>query len=155
VALFLSTFMNKVDRKGRVSVPASFRSALAGQSFNGVVAFRSFKTTALECSGMDRMEDIARRLGALEEFSDEHDTLSTLFSDAQQMPFDTEGRIILPEAMIEFAGIKEIAAFVGVGPSFQIWEPQAHAAVRDAARQRARDKGLTMPRQFTPPGSPS
>ena len=58
VALFLSTFVNKIDRKGRVSVPAPFRAALAGQSFHGLVAFRSYKLPAVEAFGFDRMEQI-------------------------------------------------------------------------------------------------
>ena len=38
MALFLDTFVNKIDRKGRVSVPATFRAALDGQAFHGIVA---------------------------------------------------------------------------------------------------------------------
>jgi len=57
VGLFLSTFVNKVDRKGRVSVPASFRAALAGQSFAGIVVYRSFKNSAIEGSGYKRLEE--------------------------------------------------------------------------------------------------
>src|ERR1700688_80633 len=65
VALFLSTYVNKVDRKGRVSVPASFRAAVTGQSFAGIVTFRSFKTAAIEGSGIDRIEEMSARLDAL------------------------------------------------------------------------------------------
>src|SRR5476651_1478796 len=65
VALFLSTFVNKVDRKGRVSVPASFRAALADQSFNGIIAFRSFKSSAIEGSGIDRLGEMSARLDEL------------------------------------------------------------------------------------------
>ena len=43
VELFFSTFVNKVDRKGRVSVPATFRAAVADQSFPGIIVFPSFK----------------------------------------------------------------------------------------------------------------
>ena len=48
MALFLSTFVNKIDRKGRISVPASFRVAVAGQSFHGVILYRSHKHPAIE-----------------------------------------------------------------------------------------------------------
>src|SRR5581483_12278244 len=71
VALFLSTFVNKVDRKGRVSVPATFREALAGQAFNGIVAYRSFKLPSVEASGIDRMEEMSARIAALDEFSED------------------------------------------------------------------------------------
>lgn len=143
--LFLSTYVNKVDRKGRVSVPAPFRSVLAGQSFNGIVAFRSFKISALEASGIDRMEEMSARLDTLEQFSEEYDSLATIFADTQQMAFDSEGRIMLSDEMMAFAGITEQAAFVGLGKTFQIWEPAAFEAHKTEMRAKAKQNGLTLP----------
>src|SRR5207244_4658400 len=81
VELFLSTYVNKVDRKGRVSVPATFRSTLATHHQpNLVIAFPSFRLPALECTGSDRMEEMQERLESLEEFSEEHENLSQLFA---------------------------------------------------------------------------
>jgi MraZ protein len=145
VALFLSTFVNKVDRKGRVSVPATFRAALAGQNFNGIVAFRSFKLPALEASGIDRMEEMSARIDALDEFSEDRDALSSIFADAQQLAFDGEGRIVLPEILCQHAGITENAAFVGLGRTFQIWEPQQFERHQQELRERARRQGTVLP----------
>jgi MraZ protein len=145
LALFLSTFVNKVDRKGRVSVPATFRAALSGQSFSGIVAFRSFKTSAVDCSGIDRMEEMSARLESLEQFSEDYDNLALLFADAQQLPFDGEGRIVLPEALAEHAGITDSAAFVGLGRTFQIWEPESYKRYPAEARERAKRQGVTLP----------
>lgn len=145
VALFLSTFVNKVDRKGRVSVPASFRAALAGQSFAGIVAFRSFRTAAIEGSGIDRIEEMSARLDALDQFSEDYESLASIFADAQQMPFDGEGRIVLPEALAAHAGITDSAAFVGLGRTFQIWEPAAHERHQAEMRERAKRLGTTLP----------
>jgi MraZ protein len=145
LALFLSTFINKVDRKGRVSVPHTFRSALVGQNFNGIIAYRSFKLTAIEASGVDRMEEMSARLDALPEFSEDRDALSSIFADAQQLAFDGEGRIVLPEALVQHAGIGESAAFIGLGPTFQIWEPDRFAQHQQERRERARRQGTTLP----------
>jgi MraZ protein len=145
VALFLSTFVNKVDRKGRVSVPATFRTALAGQAFNGIVAYRSFRLPTVEASGIDRMEEMSARLDSLEQFSEEHENLSIIFADSQQLPFDGEGRIVLPESLCAHAGITESAAFVGLGRTFQIWEPEALKRHQEELRGRARSRGATMP----------
>jgi MraZ protein len=145
VALFLSTFVNKVDRKGRVSVPASFRAALTGQSFAGIVAFRSFKTAAIEASGIDRIEEMSARLDALDQFSEDNESLASIFADAQQLAFDSEGRILLPQPLAEHAGIVESAAFVGLGRTFQIWEPEAHKAHQAELRERAKRQGTTLP----------
>lgn len=145
MALFLSTFVNKVDRKGRVSVPASFRLALAGQNFNGIIAFPSFKLPALEASGIDRMEEVSDRIDQLAEFSEDRDALSSILADAEQLAFDSEGRIVLPETLCTHAGISETAAFVGRGRTFQIWEPQRFQTHQQEMRDRARRQGTTLP----------
>ena len=89
MALFLSTFVNKVDRKGRVSVPATFRTVLSQQSFSGVVAFPSLVYAAIEGSGIDRFERLAEGIDDLNPFSDEHDDFSkAIFGKAHQLPFD-------------------------------------------------------------------
>ncbi len=107
-----------------MSVPASFRAALAGQSFLGIVAYRSFKLPCVEGSGIDRMEEMSSRIDQVGQFSEPHEDLSVVFSDAQQLPFDGEGRIMLPQMLAEHAGITDHAAFVGQGRTFQIWEPE-------------------------------
>ncbi len=145
MTLFISTFVNKVDRKGRVSVPATFRAALKGQAFNGIVAFRSFRQAAVEACAMDRMEDLSQGVDALDQFSQEQDDLaSTIFADAHQLPIDGDGRIVLPPLLAEHAGIAEAAAFVGRGRTFQIWNPDTFARHQDEARRRAAANGAVL-----------
>ena len=153
VRLFLSTYVNKVDRKGRVSVPAPFRTVLSGQNSAGILAFRSFKHNALDCSGLARVEEMAAQMETLAEFSEEYENLAALFADMKQLPFDSEGRIILPEDLLQFVGITESVAFVGQGKNFQVWEPAAHEAHQEARRQSARESKFTMPtsRPAAPP----
>ena len=145
VALFLSTFVNKVDRKGRISVPAPFRAALAGQVFNGIVAFRSYKQRTIEACGVDRMASLSESLDDMELFSEAQDDLaSTIFADAHQLPFDGEGRIVLTPVLAEHADIADMAAFVGRGATFQIWKPEAFRAHQEQARARASSQGATL-----------
>jgi len=152
MALFLSTTINKVDRKGRVSVPAGFRAVLAEQSFHGIVAFPSFKHPAIQCGGMEWMEKLGAGVDAYDMFSDEHDTLTAaLFANAQQLAFDGEGRILLPEGLIEHASLSEQAAFVGRGPLFEVWNPETFRSYQAEAVRNAAEKGLTL-RPGTPPG---
>jgi MraZ protein len=145
VALFLSTYVNKVDRKGRVSVPATFRAILAEQRSPTVFVFPSFRLNALEAGGLDRMEELVQRINALDEFSDEHENLTSLFADAQSLPLDPEGRIVLTERLSEYASITESAAFVGQGDSFQIWEPGRYEEHRTTVRERARQQQTRLP----------
>lgn len=145
MALFIDTYMNKVDRKGRVSVPAAYRAVLGSQAYQGIVAFPSFKHPAIQCAGMDWMETLGRQVETVDLFSDAHDDLTaTLFADAKQLPFDGEGRITLPPGLAAHAGITETAAFVGRGPSFEIWEPTALERYKAEARRRALEAGRTL-----------
>jgi MraZ protein len=139
VALFLSTFVNKVDKKGRVSVPAPFRTALIGQSFAGVIAWPSLVAAALEGSGIDRFEQLADGTDDVNPFSEEHaDFAKAVFGRSHQLAFDGDGRIVLPEVLIAHANLSEQAAFVGQGKVFQIWEPQAYRDHERQAIERAR-----------------
>src|SRR6266851_1230298 len=100
---------------------------------------------ALDASGIKRMEEMSARQNTIDEFSDEHENLGMLFADSQALPFDTEGRIILPENLAEYAHITESAAFVGLGKSFQIWEPTRFADHQAMLRERARRQGTRLP----------
>lgn len=148
VALFMSAFTNKVDRKGRVSVPAPFRTSLCGPGAppNGLlVLFRSFHFPALEGCDVDRMKEMSDRLDTLQQFSDEHDELTTMFSGSHALTLDAEGRIGLPEDLIAFAELGESARFVGLGKTFQVWAPAAHDAHEAVLRARVREKKGAAP----------
>jgi MraZ protein len=143
--MFLSTYVNKVDRKGRVSVPATFRTSLAAQRFPGIIVFPSYKYPALEANGIEWMEELANRLDTLDKFSDEHENLEMLFAVSRELPFDSEGRIMLPPDLAEHAAITDSVAFVGVGRNFQLWEPARFAEHAMNLRERARQQGTRIP----------
>lgn len=146
MGLFLSTFVNKVDKKGRVSVPATFRTTLAQQTFQGIVAYRSFTAACVEGCGMDFMERLSDSAQDFDAFSAEQEDLSALiFADARQLAWDPEGRIVLPEDVMEHAGITDQCAFVGKGQTFQIWEPAAYKAAEAEIRARALKNRPTLP----------
>jgi MraZ protein len=123
MALFLSTHVNKVDKKGRVSVPAQFRTAVLGQSFPGIVAFRSFSLAAIDASGIERMEKYSDEIDRLDEGSQRFQEVAAMLADARQLAFDGEGRIVLPSDLASFANITDEAAFVGQGKHFYMCEP--------------------------------
>jgi MraZ protein len=145
MAVFLSTYVNKVDKKGRVSVPAEFRKVLAGQGFQGLVVFRSLQHPALEACSTEHLEQLSESLEKLDLPPEEFEVIeATIFGGSVQLPFDGEGRIILPGHMAEFAGIGEEAAFVGRRKTFQIWEPKRLAEYEEAAREKARSKDISL-----------
>lgn len=143
--MFVGTHENKVDQKGRVSVPAVFRTVLAGQAFPGVFVFPSHRAEAIEGCGMEFLEQLNAGVEKFSLFSESQDDLATIiFAQSLQLPFDSTGRIQLPESIRAHAGITDKAAFVGKGKLFQIWEPGRLAAQTAAAYQRAREKELTI-----------
>jgi MraZ protein len=146
MALFLSTFENKVDKKGRVSVPAPFRAAISNQSFQGIIVFRSSQYDCLEGFSMAQMQELSERLDQFDMFSAEQDDLATaIFAESTALNFDSTGRVVLPDELKEYANIDDRAAFVGMGPKFQIWEPDALQRRRQEARKSVKDEGLTIP----------
>lgn len=146
MALFLSTHTNKVDAKGRVSVPAGFRATLSDQSFQGVVLIPSNKFAALEGFGMNMMQEISSRLDRFDLFSDTQDDLAAaIFASATPLSFDDTGRIGVPKELLAHAGITDNAVFVGLGNKFQIWEPTAFAKRREHAMKQVQTNGLTIP----------
>jgi MraZ protein len=146
MALLVGRHVNRIDKKGRVSVPKAFREAYAGQGFAGVYAYPLFKYPAIEACG----EAFMRRLGesmdeGMDMFSDEQDDLAAIvMNNAEALPFDPEGRVVLPKPFLDHAGLTTEAVFVGRGQRFQIWEPAAFAAQNRKAFERARARGATL-----------
>ncbi|HEY5300470.1 MAG TPA: division/cell wall cluster transcriptional repressor MraZ [Acetobacteraceae bacterium] len=149
MTLFLGTHQNRLDAKGRVSVPAAFRAALrdgADSASGGIVLRPSFKHPCVEAWPANEFQALAAPLHRLDLFSEEHDDLaSTLYAEAFPADIDKEGRIVLPDALIAHAALHETVVFMGLGRIFQIWEPQAAEGRRAEARERARARGLTLP----------
>jgi MraZ protein len=147
---FLSTYTNRVDAKGRISVPAKFRAVLADQEFQGVVCFPSFTGRCIEGVTMKRMEELSAMIdNDFAPFDETFDAFATsVLADSYELPFDKEGRVLLPDDLLDFAEIGAEATFVGLGKRFQIWQPEAYAAHRAAARERAREsRGLLGPQK--------
>ena len=152
VALFLSTFEKQIDKKGRVSVPAPFRAALGGQNFNGIIAYASFVNGCIEACGMDRLEQLYAQIDALDPFSEERAAFETaIMGGSVQLGFDGEGRVVLPQNLIEGAAIDGKCIFVGKGKTFEIWQPEAFASYQDGARKLAMEKRTSL-RAETPKG---
>ncbi|MCB2081255.1 MAG: division/cell wall cluster transcriptional repressor MraZ [Rickettsiales bacterium] len=145
MALFLSTFTNKVDKKGRVSVPASFRAVLSGQHFPGIVAFGSFVHPCVEACSMERLERLSESIDHLDPYSEARDAFATtILGEAMQLAFDKEGRVLLPTELLEKAGITDQAVFVGKGQTFEIWNPGRFAEYSARAREVAKNERANL-----------
>ena len=136
--MFLSTYENKIDKKGRVSVPASFRSYLSNLGYNGVVCYPSFNNQSIEAWSQDRIEKISNTIDSLSPFEEKRDFFATsILSESISLQFDSEGRILLTSKLLKHAKIKNNVLFVGQGKAFQIWEPTAFEKFKVAAIKKA------------------
>lgn len=140
VMIFLSTFINKIDAKGRVSVPSSFRSVLEESGFNGMICYPSPVLNSVEGCGFNRIKKLSDTIDALGPFSTERSAFSTsLLADSHQLSFDTEGRVILPNKLVEFASIKERVSFVGMGETFQMWDPDKYSEFQNKTFKQSQE----------------
>ncbi|MFA6020364.1 MAG: division/cell wall cluster transcriptional repressor MraZ [Rhodospirillales bacterium] len=145
MALFIGSFLNRLDKKGRISVPAPFRAALANSTFVGIVAFPSFSKPAVEAGDIERMARLSEGTDELPAFSTEQDDLAALiFASAHQLAFDGDGRVVLPEELILHAGISDQVQVVGLGKTFELWQPDSFKTFRAEALKRAQDKRPTL-----------
>ena len=136
--MFLSTYENKLDKKGRVSVPASFRSYLSNLGYNGVVCYPSFNNESIEAWPQDRIEKISNSIDTLNPFEEKRDFFATsILSESTNLQFDGEGRISLSPKLLKHAKIKNSILFVGQGKTFQIWEPSIFEKFKVTARKKA------------------
>jgi MraZ protein len=146
---FLGSHKAKLDTKGRTSVPAQFRAALRKESDSATAALilrASHKHKCVEGWPADIFASFAKSLEKVDLFDDDGDDLTTaLYADAWPVEADKEGRIILPDSLVQYAGLSDSVVFMGLGRQFQIWEPDAAARRTAEARERARSRSLTLP----------
>ena len=136
--MFLSSYENKIDKKGRVSVPATFRSHLNSMGYDGFISYPSFNHSALEACSQDRIEKLSNTIDSLNPFEEKRDFFATsILSESENLQFDTEGRVSLSDKLLNHAKIKNNVLFVGLGKTFQIWEPKNFETFKIVARKKA------------------
>ena len=136
--MFLSSYENKLDKKGRVSVPASFRSYLSSLGYNGVICYPSFNNQSIEACSQDRIEKLSNTIDSLNPFEEKRDYFATsILSESISLQFDSEGTISLPTKLLKHAKIKNNMLFVGQGKTFQIWEPSIFEKFKAQAKKKS------------------
>lgn len=141
---FISTVLGSLDSKGRVCIPATYRHILAAQSTAGVYVCPSFIDPALDAFGQTLLDSVHARLSAQDPFfsASFDDQATALIARTQLLVADDQGRVRLPDAMIEHAGLKDRVVFVGKAQKFQIWNAEAYAPIEAEAVARLKDKML-------------
>ncbi|WP_136441155.1 division/cell wall cluster transcriptional repressor MraZ [Pacificoceanicola onchidii] len=131
---FRGEFTNKVDTKGRVSIPAPFRRVLQagdpdwteGLNPNFVIVYGDPKKPYLECFTVEEMEAVEDRIAAMPRGSKKRKLLEYIYStQSVTTSVDETGRIVLSAALRKKAGISGEAYFASNLDTFQIWQPAA------------------------------
>ena len=143
--LFLSQFVNKIDKKGRVSLPSQYRNILSKKSNNEIILFKSLKFKSIEGCSSERIDKIEDKIEELDIFSDDQDDFATsIFSEIIPTKLDKEGRFLIPENLKIYSNISDEVTFIGQGHYFQIWEPQAATERQRKSRERLVRKKRTL-----------
>ncbi len=121
---FVSNHTLRLDAKGRVSIPAPFRSVLARDGFDGLYCYPTLDRLALDAGGHALLAEIEALIARFPPYSDERERFATaLYGTSEILKMDAEGRVVLTEPLKNHAGISDAVAFVGLGNKFQLWEP--------------------------------
>src|SRR5438477_2575411 len=126
---FVSHYTLRLDSKGRVSIPAPFRSVLARDGFEGLYCYPTLDRPALDAGGNALLADIEALIARYSPYSEEREQFSAaLYGTSEILKVDGEGRVILSEPLKHHAGIADTISFVGLGHKFQVWEPDRFRA---------------------------
>lgn len=121
---FVSNTTLRLDSKGRVSIPATFRSVLRRDGFDGLYCYPALDRSAIDAGGNALMAEIETLIARYAPFSDEREQFAlALYGTSETLKIDGEGRVQLSDSLKRHAGITDTVAFVGLGYKFQIWEP--------------------------------
>jgi MraZ protein len=136
---FVGNVTLRLDSKGRVSIPASFRSVLGRDGFDGLYCYPALDGSAIDAGGNALMTEIEALIARYAPFSNEREQFAlALYGTSETLKVDGEGRVVLSERLKRHAGITDAVAFVGLGHKFQIWEPSRFQAELAEATQKVR-----------------
>jgi MraZ protein len=134
---FLSTSTNRIDAKGRVSVPAGFRSVLSRRGYSELYCLKALRVPALEVGGLDLLDRYEARIAQEDPFLQSADDMSFfVHGDSAFLKLDQDGRITVTDFVREHTGIASEVTFVGRGQTFQMWEPSRLDRYRAEVRAR-------------------
>lgn len=144
---YLSSHTNGIDAKGRVSIPAQFRSILAAEGAAGRLwCTFSLDSEAVDAGGPTLRKIVTERISQIDPLSEDYDLYTVVLADSVELNIDKEGRVMLPDSVRNFTGITDRVTFVGRGFKFQLWNPDVYDRVRLEMREklRARRRSVTQ-----------
>ncbi|MBV9261734.1 MAG: division/cell wall cluster transcriptional repressor MraZ [Pseudolabrys sp.] len=151
---FVANYTLRLDSKGRVSIPAPYRSILGRDGFDGLYCYPALDRPAIDAGGNALMAEIEALIARYAPFSEAREQFAiALYGTSETLKTDGEGRMILSDTLKAHAGITDAVAFVGLGHKFQIWEPKRFASQLAEATDQVRELRKQLGSQSTAPGA--
>jgi MraZ protein len=135
-----------LDAKGRLAIPGKHRAALAGSadSPERTLIVTADPSRCLLVYPRATWEPIQARLMALSSFNEQIRGLQRLLvGHADEVDMDGTGRILVPPALRQYAGLDHRAVLVGQGNKFELWD--------EAKWQQETARAITFPAGDLPP----
>ena len=122
---FSGTFEHATDDKNRVAIPAKYRDALAGldQQRLVVTRFREGDRRCLDVYPLSAWEELEAKILAKPRFDRAVQRFKHAYvSMAHEVVLDAQGRILVPQHLRDYAGIKRDVVFTGSIDMFKMWD---------------------------------
>jgi MraZ protein len=135
---FHGTFEQRIDEKGRVSIPVKFRELLRAENDRlFVTRYKVRDIRCLDACTPSQWESLGARLHAREDLSQEELFFLHQYyvAGAHECQLDRQGRLLVPPGLREHAGLVKDVVFTGAGSKFHIWDRERHQPVLDVAEE--------------------
>lgn len=153
---FRGEFHQKVDAKGRVSIPAQFRRVLErgdpswddGKLPDFVIFYGDTRKSFLQCFTIEAFEEVEAGIERLPRSSMKRKALEELYAGhSLQVTVDDTGRIVLNKKLRDRIGLGAEAYFIASGDTFQLWDAETYAAEKGGSALAWLEE---MPEDFDP-----
>ncbi len=119
--MFIGEFEHNLDAKGRVAVPAKFRSQISG----GAIITRGIDHCLFILTSKD-WEVLAEKLIKLPlAQANSRAFVRLMLSGASDAELDAQGRILIPDYLRKYAGLKKSVKITGVYNRLEVWDESA------------------------------
>ena len=127
--MFFGTFSHAIDAKGRTSLPAKFREALAAAGEPKIVLTQYPHWRAVQALPLSEWKKLEERLMQASPLDPRAQrNILRFYSTAHEVDLDVHGRVLVPPALREFAGLSKEVVWVGMGRHMQLFDRATYEA---------------------------
>jgi len=127
--VFFGTYNHTIDAKGRTSLPVKLRDALAAAGEPRIALLRNPHSRSLLALPQSKWTELARRVSGASPFDAAMQrNIVKYVASAHEVDLDVHGRVLVPPALREWAGLVKDVVWVGMGGYIQLYDQAAYEA---------------------------